>query len=422
MTIDIKKMGLVFLVFIYIFVPPFLHVSTCILGCIFFHFYILINHKRIACNLNVKNVLVVTVGIMVLLLYVIVSYVIVYGSFENIVSAYVSYIYILLFSLSGAITICDICVKYAYTDKEIGDCIIYAGVVQGTLSFVAYIYDPIQTLLCELLKNIMAPDVIDWWRNYRLYGLSCSLTYGMPIAQSVIGGMALIFAHKYSRKYYILVPILWGSAIINARITMVVVMLELLLMCLVSVRRKPTFKVRQWSLLIFAFLVSVILTVVVYIITHSIDLSRIIDPILEIWGLLQGQYIHTSEGYFSYFFVDPKALFIPKNRNLLFGGGIWNNVSDVGYIYDLWSGGIIYSLLQYIFYLCLLSKWYKESKKRETKSCLFSVICGVTLFVANIKGHVFGNINEFINVFYLVLGVYVFIKKSEKERSVHSIE
>ena len=287
--------------------------------------------------------------------------------------------------------------------------------MQGILSFVAFVFNPVQLFLCELLKNIMAADAVEYWKNYRLYGLSCSLSYGMPIAQSLIGGMALIYAKKYNNKYFFFVPILWGSAIINARVTMVVVIIELFLIFFAHLRYKPSFKIKRESIFIFLFLLFIILIVLSDIVRKGVNLSRITDPIIEFLALLQGKRVFKTEGYFAYLFFDPKAFAFPAKEKMLLGGGIWNSVSDIGYIHNLWVGGIVYSLLLYLFYFGLLKRWYRELKNSGEINRIIPIMFGVVLFIVNIKGDAFGSISEFINLFYLMLGISLFIRKKENQ-------
>lgn len=408
MSINIDKAGLVFLLFIYIYIPPFLRVGTSITGALFFGLYVLKNWKRIVKNLSVNRIFIVGCGIGVLLFYAVLAYLRVYGSFEKIISAYASSFYIIIFSLMGTVVICDICSENDYSDKEVWECVIFAGTLQSVLSFAAFFCTPIQTLLCELLKNIMAADTINYWKDYRLYGLACGLTFGMPIAQSLIGGMALIYAKRYNTKYYILVLLLWGSALINGRVTMVVVAEELLLLCFASLKYKPRFKVKRQTLLIFMIFAIISTLGILVVVVRGVNLGRIVDPIKELWALLHGERLHTRNGYFVYFFADSKAFVLPSKENLLLGGGIWNNVSDIGYIYDLWVGGVIYSVMQYIFYFGITKKWYNACGKT-----IIPVFFGITLFVVNIKGNVFGGMNETLNLFYLMLGTSLFMKKHE---------
>lgn len=410
MNINIDKVGLVFLLFIYIYIPPFLRVGTSIIGALFFGLYILKNWKRIARNLLVNRIFLIGGGVGLLLLYAIMAYLRVYGSFEKVISAYASSFYIIIYSLMGTVAICDICSKNDYSNKEVWECVILAGTLQSVLSFAAYFCKPIQTILCELLKNIMTADTINYWRDYRLYGLACGLTFGMPIAQSLIGGMALIYAKRYNTKYYFLVPLLWGSALINGRVTMVIVAEELLLIFFASLKYRPNFKVKRETLLIFTLFAIFLILGILAIAVGGVNMGRIVDPIKELWALLHGERLHTTNGYFVYFFADSKAFVLPSKVNLLFGGGIWNNVSDIGYIYDLWVGGVIYSVMQYIFYFGITKKWYNACGKT-----IIPVFFGITLFVVNIKGNVFGGMNEFLNLFYLMLGVELFIKKRESE-------
>ena len=416
MNFDIKKIGIILLVFIYLYVPPFFAISMGILGSLFFILYILLNLKYIEENLSIKSILMATFGIISLLLYAVSAYLREYQSFENVISAYAGNIYLITYTLCGAVVVCDIFAKNDYSVKEIWATIIYVGVIQGILGLAAYLFDPIQSILCEFLKNVMDADAIAWWRDYRLYGLSCSMTFSMPIMQSIIGGMALIYAKQYNKKYLFCVPILWGSALINARITLVIVFIELCVIFVYCLRYRYGLKIKRNVLLLITIGVIAVVLGGCFIISNREYFSRITDPIVEVLGLLGGEVIFKTNGYLAYFFVNENAFVIPQNENILWGGGIWNNVSDIGYLYDLWIGGIVYSCMIYMFYLLLFMRWYKKLNKHSTLESLITIMSGIVLFVVNVKGHIFSGMSEFINLCYLLIGVSIFIKESDNRR------
>ena len=420
MNLNIKKMGIVLLLFIYLFVPPFLPIGTGILCSLFFVLYILANLKSIENHLFLKPILGIAFGITTLLLYAVFVYVRVYNSFENIVPAYMGYVYMISFTLCGTMVICDICAKNGYSAKEIWELIIYAGAVQGILGFGAYLIDPIQTVLCKFLENIMAADEIAWWRNFRLYGLASSLNFSMPVLQSIIGAMALIYAKQYNKKYLIFVPILWGSALINARITLVVVLIVLFVMVMHYLGFQHNLKIKNTVLFFITMGVAGAVFAVCWLVINKVNLSRITDPIVEVLALLRGETVFKTNGYLAYFLADSVAFVMPENESLIWGGGIWNQVSDIGYIYDLWVGGIVYSLMMYLFYLVLFKKWYNGLKNQSAFERTLPIICCITLFVVNVKGNIFGGMSEFINLCYLLIGVSLFIKKN-KNKSMRKV-
>lgn len=407
MKISLRDITYVLLIFIYIFVPPLLPRETLIIMCGFI-LYFICNFCRINNNLSMKKIYTIIIAFISLIIWVSISYMKVYGTLRDIMPFLINYIYILGYSVLGAVVLCDLSVKNQYTEKKIWKSVIYAGGMQGILALVAFAFKPVQNFLCIFLENIMARDIIEWWCDYRLYGLSCSLTYTMPIVQALIGGLAILYARRYEHKMYFMVPILWVSAIINARVSIIVIIIEIIVLEFQHLKNAGNFRIKQSRLavILFGIIIGVIGIITIYV--KEINISRIIDPFIEIIFLLQGKIVFKTEGYLAYFFRDSNALVIPQKKDLLFGGGIWNCVSDIGYLHNLWAGGVMYCLCLYCLYIVLLKKWGEKLKK---EFCSVNMIFGICMFVVNIKGDFFGGMNEVQNLFFLLLGITLFIKR-----------
>ncbi len=414
MKISLRKVSFVLLVFIYIFAPPLLPIGTSIIMGGAFIIYFACNYYRIHNNLFGKQIFIVYFIFIIFVAWAILSYIYIYGNLENILPFLVNYVYLLFYSILGAVVICDLIVKFKFQQDKIWKYLIYVGCIQGILAILALVNVHVQDFCCILLENIMSKEMIDYWRNYRLYGLACSLTYTMPIVQALLGGLAILYAKKYNEKFYFFVPLLWGSAIINARVAMVVIAIEILTIIFTNVKKKDEYKlIKKSTFCITMFLMMGILVLILIAVRRGVSFARITDPILEIISLLKGNVVFRTEGYLAYFFYDPKTFVIPTGKEFLWGGGIWNNTSDIGYLHNLWIGGIFYCIFLYGTYIIYLKKMYKSLKR--TKSDFYSIIImlGISMFIVNIKGDIFGGMNEVQNLFFLVLGIILFIKRKE---------
>lgn len=409
---------IIILLFIYIYVPPFFSFSMAMLLSVCSIAYFIVNYKQIKRHININGILKWLLLLILLLGYSQISYIVNGGNLHDIIKNYSNMVYIISYTFLGAIMLCDLFWKRNFDHKRIWKSIIIAGIIQAFLSVLAYTFSDIQTILCELLSNIMDYETISYWRNYRLYGLSGSLTYGMPIVQAIIGGMALVYAKKYNFRYYFSVPFLWMSGLINARISMIIIALEIVIFFFYCIKNKVKFKLKKNTVVIFAVISILLIGTLLYIFnSNSINFNRITDPILEIWSLIHGKIEYRSEGYLAYLFRDEKAFYIPNGWQILFGGGVGNNRSDIGYIYDLWLGGLIYCFITYFIYLILIKRIYGYIKKRNRSESLIIMIFGITLFIVNIKGYVFSSMNDFINLFYLVLSSTILVNyEKDKER------
>src|SRR5699024_6579900 len=107
----------------------------------------------------------------------------------------------------------------------------------------------------------------------------------------------------------------------------------------------------------------------------------------EIIGFFSG---NVEEGYFSYLFDENNY---PLPDNILFGEG--NRAlkgisisSDIGYINDLWLGGLIYLVIMYSLTLYNTIILYKN--KYNNFYSFFAVFYLTTVIFINFKGVAFG--------------------------------
>lgn len=402
MKISVKYFICILVLFIYMYIPPLFPKGTIII----FSFIFLIMWMCSGEIIKKREFHLILSVLILLNAWSAFNYFFAYETISGMISYLSSEIYILTFTIGGMLAIVFLINKYKLSRQETWKLIICSGMVQTILSLVARIYNPFQTLMCHFLVNIMSAEDIAWWRNWRLYGLSASLTYGMPITQALVGGLCFLYAEKYDAKYFIWVPFIWLSGIINARVALVVIAVEMLVWFVFKVINFQG-KMKR-SICIFSGVIFLVLGVVIaFALNGIINLSRITDPIEEILSLLGGHATFKTQGYLAYLFADKKAFDIPRGIQLILGGGIKNNTSDIGYVRNLWSGGIIYSAFIYIFYLKLVQKWESLYNRQQLIERMIPKIFGLTLFIVNIKGDAFCGISEFLNLFYLGIGISI---------------
>ena len=113
--------------------------------------------------------------------------------------------------------------------------------------------------------------------------------------------------------------------------------------------------------------------------------------------------------------------FHPSNHTLLFGDGYWNDLSgngyyghtDVGFMRNIYYGGVFYTIILYSVALLFLYIFYELLKGLGKKGALFiSFIMFLQLLLFEIKG----DIAFFFIKFYLPIFVSLLYEKKE---SVH---
>lgn len=300
--------------------------------------------------------------------------------------------------------------------KGLIDCSLAAGMAQSFLAIAAFLSPAIkQALFTSLVQGHIIEEekyIGEYYR--RMYGLSGGLTFGTPVLQAFLAMIALYMALNYKSKYFLLIPFLFFSAIINARSSVVVV-----LICAgIILVQKNRNMARKIGRILFFVLIVIIAFVAVAPIIESVAPNTFIwigKGFHELALMSQGD-VH--QGYFSYLFNKNKWIF-PDGLGIIFGYGIrvmgnnkYGSETDVGIVNDMWFGGIIYILIAYGLFFSYCKKirridfYDKNNKNRIDK-------IGGYLFWAFLLNAIVLDFKSFIidihslSMFFIILLVYI---------------
>lgn len=285
--------------------------------------------------------------------------------------------------------------------------ILFVSILQSIIAVIAFIFPSFQDSLISAMGTSNS-EILVQLSDHRLYGFSSALTYAMPVFQS----MVMIFVltsnlNLLNKTIYSL--LLAFSGLINARVTIVVILIGFILL-LVYYFKNPVLKIALFGALAITVLMFIQFDPIniTTINTNNQTFEWILDGFNEIAMFLRGDF---DQGYFSYV-TNENVYVLPEGIHLMLGHGIRimsrNNIfgvqSDVGYINDLWLGGIIYALLIYGFVFRMLylirSKMLRLGHARNISNFSFAFMI-MALLVLNFKGYIF-SYNSVINILILV--------------------
>lgn len=275
--------------------------------------------------------------------------------------------------------------------------------VQALLAIAAFISPIIQGIFLSMLGNYGYEEYFLNFGNVRLFGLSGNLTFSTPILQSVASLVAINKSQEKGRLSYLLVALLLLlSAIINARISIIVFLLGLIVLLITNrktlVNNSVVIKISIGAILLFVFVVPFIAK------NASTTYEWIRSGVFEIVAFLNGD---RATGYFAYISHEQNYP-IPKNIITGEGHGIVGNIgyaaygvkSDIGYINDLWRGGILYMTILYSWFFKIHRRIYKTV---TNKMCTFLGLFFMLLYpIIQIKGSIY-NMNDLTNFLFLLL-------------------
>lgn len=296
--------------------------------------------------------------------------------------------------------------------------LIAAGMLQAAVSILAFAIPALQDLIIQRMLTYGFKDVIIKMSGHRMFGFSYTMAFAMPVVQSILAAVCIYKAFAEKLRYLVLVPFLLFSSIVNARIGIVVFVIAGIIALVGSAKITP-------NNLLVLLLAIVMIFAVPKIFAHFLEGSKTFDwlqeGINEITGFLFEQ--DTSDGYFSYATNEQKYK-VPDGIGFFFGTGNIstrgnaNYASDIGFINDMWLGGIFYVIPLLAYFLGRTNKIMKFYFDGKSVCKLVSLITIGMLLIINIKGRCF-SWNEIMNLWFLV-NTFVITKyfyDEEKERS-----
>lgn len=296
--------------------------------------------------------------------------------------------------------------------------VINSALLQALFAIVTLLVPSIQRYFVDRMVAYGYNEIYTTLASYRMYGFSNALTNATPVVQSIIAVIAVWLALNRSKRYYFVTLVIMLSAIINARISIVVFAIGIVILVL-------TRSTNSWDRIKILFVTAIAYGVIVGIVFPIIqDVSPltyewITDGVNELSTFKFGTTSYESGSYFRYLinkdrFVLPEgtfSLFFGKGYSIMSSKNPSSFQSDVGYICDLWVGGIIYIVLLYTFFGGMLIKLRKNKNKLISFIASFYI---VALLFINIKGVAF-SMNAYANLLVIIICVSPVVYRKGEE-------
>ncbi len=409
-----KKLLLVLGIFFLVYYPPVLGFHSLRILAFISVVYLFLNIRKLHTLFNTRRILntyLVWIGILVWMAAVVILNGQAFGSLN-------AFVYWLIAVIPASLMIGAEIRKSGGELDTLIDLVLNAGMLQGILAVASFFLPFVKQYF---LNRLSAAEVLDleyygYYVDMRLYGYSNGLTYAMPVIQAILAMVAIYLAINKSLKYLIYVPFLMFSAIINGRTPIIIVAICALVLLFQRLTINPRKAIR-----IFLLLAGVIVVVVFGLVILNkyayYTFLWIQDGAKQITGFFKGDF---SEGYFSYL-MDPAKWILPGGFSVLFGTGariMGENptgvVSDIGYVNDIWLGGLLYCVVAYCLVCSYIHKFRKHPATDTSQQMLVKYLSRCLLLCAvflNLKGYVI-NLNCVAN-FFVLIAVFRLITKSQ---------
>ena len=233
----------------------------------------------------------------------------------------------------------------------------------------------------------------------RVYGIMSNYTFSGSIFHGFLATLSLTMGILYDKKFYLYIPFLILMIVLNGRTGLMIFFLGIIINIIYfAIKNKNTKKMLQ-SIFWIAIILLIALSILRRLKPESYDF--LISGINDVM-----KYVIDSEKSGNIKILTENFENNINMKTFLFGNGhriqnsddIPENIhfeyeySDMGYLNDMYMGGIVYMLLLYlplIRFVFSKSKTVKLTEKEKALSGVIEIFSILVVFICNIKGEVF---------------------------------
>lgn len=376
--------------------------------------FTLLKWKEMNSIINFNKILYIYVFLLLLTLYLV---------FISVVNNFsIDYSIWPLFLIFDVIPFSIALYVYAFSKDKFIDLkytLVNAGLIQVVLVFLSFIFPSVQDFFVRMLINYGYSESILDLIDHRYYGLASNLTFSTPIALSFLGIVALYIGIRDKKRiYYLYSLLLLISGMINARVSIIVYAVGLVVYIVYNFKNIGIIKLGLFLVLLIPVYSIIINIIDIYSPSTSLWVNQGFNEILSL-------FIGTSSNtyYFSYL-ANTEIYRLPEGIRLLFGSGTRvlsvNSTgvrSDVGYINDVWLGGFLYAITLYSIFVIIMGKTIQKSKFQTDKMIYTALL--IIFLISNIKGYIF--IHNNISSILIIMVLYRLILKKRYQGLAHEI-
>lgn len=401
-------------IFFMLYFPPIININPLYILFVISTFYLLkislINKKIWVSKFTIQTVLVLA---MLIILEIVVS------SANNLLS--VRSINDLLFMICSfvivSIAIRNYCIIHHVTNNELFTVLLSVGLIQAIFSLIAYLNTEFQSwFIHRMIDYGYEASRFSQIAEFRWYGIATQLGFATPVIQMVFALMCIKCGLEKSCKYYFAALLMIFSAIINARLSVFILLGGIMIIFADKFCKKIS---KNEVMKIFAFLILGIIAAVILLemmkrYSYN-NYNWMVGGIKSFLGIntdLTG--VFPVGNYFSN--IDNYKL--PDGIHIITGFGRHLHNTDIGYstdigfIIDIWKYGAFVSLILYILIFCS----FRRIKKIADIDFFYMPMMMSFLFViCNLKGNIISVTPISALYFFLICAFPIYESKEKTE-------
>jgi len=349
----------------------------------FVFIYRILIFKKNKRKLTIKtNILFLIVGILISSIYFLLRAFINYNDLRIIQNSFI------IIQIIHVIFLIDLMENFGYKRDNMINVLLKLGSLQGIICILMLIVPNFRQLALNLYylgreENIFISQM-------RIYGISGDYTFFTPIYHGMLASVAFFYATFKNRRYFVYIPFILVSVFLNGRFGLLIFLTGIFtLLVYLFYKKKVSIKLAKYLFLL------IILIIVFFSLLHSLT-PHTYDWIISGFEELLNLIIYNERTGNVQILHD--MLFFPNGAGLIFGEGHrvfgsnsgYPYSSDIGYVNDLFMGGLIYVFILYgtifKFLLKKVDPLLDENKNDRYINEIISIFLVLTLIISNYKG------------------------------------
>lgn len=277
-----------------------------------------------------------------------------------------------------------------YKREDMMKVLLNLGLLQGVICIFMLIFPEYKKVALSLYYLGREENI--FISRMRIYGISGDYTFFTPIYHGLLASVAFFYSIFKNKKYLLYIPFILITIFLNGRFGLVIFMISPVIAFTYFIfKGKLSIRMIKYSLMILLIMILGIAALrILSPYTFNWIVSGFIDTInLVFYGTKTGNYVVLADSML--YFPEGKKLFFGEGHRVYSDYGISRGYipSDIGYVNDLFMGGIIYISILYGSIFAFLLKKNKTiisniSDIKINKVVSIFLVCA--LILANFKG------------------------------------
>ena len=310
---------------------------------------------------------------------------------------------------------------------ELLDHLLITGLLMAATSVAAFLIPAVKEFFVEKMVAYGIPYVIKL-SCYRYSGLAANLSSTAAYVQSALACIALWRGVRGKPLWLFAFPVLAFSANLNVRTTVYLMIAGIGAVLIGSLFTKDIKQIGKF------FLAGGIALAVAY---FGLGLIRYVNPMTYEWlsrgieevsSFVAGEDVPYTDAYFKELSWMLAPEHFPGGLKLIFGAGTeimgtivedkYGVSSDVGFMNDLWRGGILYLAAMSVLYLRTLWKMARSRTVHRETGIFLAVLFLFFFGITNIKGHFFIHSDLTVILWILITALVLNREENVKEELI----